>query len=215
MSADSRSTGMMSTSVVGTLSRRYEEDASGLNNQVRTEMELVAALHAGDRDAFAYLYETHVERVYRYLLGIVRNTQDAEDLAADVFVRAVERIGKYRYQGVPIISWLLCIAHNLAMNSIKRRAKHPEQEIQEYDSISEDPSDEALQNIRYAEVVKAMAGLTELQRQVLSLRFGASLNVEETSAVMDKKPQAVRVLQHSALRALRRQMDVEKGSDDE
>jgi RNA polymerase sigma-70 factor (ECF subfamily) len=206
---------MMSTSTFGTRNHRYKGDASGLSNQTRTEIELVAALQAGDRDAFAYLYETHVDRVYRYLLGIVRNTHDAEDFAADVFVRAVEQIGKYRYQGTAIISWLLRIAHNLAMTAIKRRAKHPEQEIQEYDSISEDPADEALQNIRYAEVVEAMAGLTDLQRQVLSLRFGASLNVEETSAVMDKKPQAVRVLQHSALRALRRQMNVEKGSDDE
>ena len=54
------------------------------------EEELVRAAQRGDREAFARLYEAHVERVYRYLLGRMREPADAEDVTTEVFIRAMK-----------------------------------------------------------------------------------------------------------------------------
>ncbi len=179
------------------------------------EADLIAAIKAGDRDAFANLYETHVDRVYRYLRGLVGDPNDAEDLTADVFLRVTERIGRYNPRGIPVISWLLRIAHNLAMDVFKRRSRRGETELFENAAVTGDPADEAIINIRVAEVTEAMNGLTALQRQVISLRFGAALSTVEAAAAMNRTPEAVRFLQYSALRALRRSLEADDGEDDD
>src|SRR3989337_130608 len=66
----------------------------------------------GDRAAFAELYDTHVESVYRYVLYRVREPADAEDLASEVFTRAFANIHRYRCQGKSVLAWLYTIAPN-------------------------------------------------------------------------------------------------------
>ena len=53
------------------------------------EEELIQAAQKGDRGAFARLYEVHMGRVYRYLLGRLGESADAEDVTAEVFVRVM------------------------------------------------------------------------------------------------------------------------------
>lgn len=66
------------------------------------------------------------------------------------------------------------------------------------------PEEEVLDQVRFAEVVHAMGDLTDLQREVLNLRFAADLSIAEVANVMSRKEGAVKFLQFSALRALRR-----------
>lgn len=61
-----------------------------------------------------------------------------------------------------------------------------------------------MDQVRFAEVVHAMGDLTDLQREVLNLRFAADLSIAEVANVMSRKEGAVKFLQFSALRALRR-----------
>ena len=69
-----------------------------------------------------------------------------------------------------------------------------------YDS----PEDEVLDQVRLGDVHEAMGELTDLQRQVLNLRFAADLSIAEVSKVMNRKEGAVKFLQFSALRLLRK-----------
>ncbi len=69
-----------------------------------------------------------------------------------------------------------------------------------YDS----PEEEVLAKVRLGEVHEAMSALTDLQRQVLNLRFAADLSIAEVAKFMNRKEGAVKALQFSALRALRR-----------
>ena len=66
------------------------------------------------------------------------------------------------------------------------------------------PEEEVLSGVRLGEVVRSMGDLTDLQRQVLNLRFAADLSISEVAKVMSRKEGAVKFLQFSALRALRR-----------
>ena len=76
------------------------------------------------------------------------------------------------------------------------------------DSIAapEDPEQEALRHVATEEVSSAMRNLTDLQRQVLDLRFATQLSIAETARVMERTEGAVKFLQHSALRTLQRNL---------
>jgi len=170
----------------------------------RDEEALVLSAQRGDRDAFAQLYESNVERVYRYLLARLAEPADAEDVTAEVFIHAMKALPSYRSKGIPLIAWLFRIAHNQAVNYLKKRARRKETPLLETVAAYDGPEEEVIERARFGEVVRAMDALTDLQRQVLNLRFAAQLSVAEAARAMNRKEGAVKFLQYSALRALHR-----------
>ena len=69
-----------------------------------------------DREAFGQLYELYVDRIYNYLFYRTGNSQEAEDLTARVFFRAIQHISQYEDRGAPFSAWLYQIARNLLAN---------------------------------------------------------------------------------------------------
>ena len=172
------------------------------------EDELVRAAQGGQRDAFARLYESHVERVYRYLLSRLGQPADAEDVTAEVFIRAMKALHSYKPRGTPLMAWLYRIAHNQAVNLLKKRARRPENNLEDVVAPSPDDTErEALARASFAEAEWAMEGLTPLQHQVISLRFAGELSIAETAAIMKRSQGAIKFLQYSALQALRRNLE--------
>ncbi|PKB71656.1 MAG: hypothetical protein BZY87_04575 [SAR202 cluster bacterium Io17-Chloro-G6] len=170
----------------------------------RDEVALVLSAQRGDREAFAQLYEANVERIYRYLLSRLAEPADAEDVTAEVFMQAMKALPSYKSEGTPLIAWLFRIAHNQAVNYMKKTARRKETLLTETAAAYDSPEEEVLEKVRLGEVIGAMETLTDLQRQVLSLRFSADLSIAEVAKVMSRKEGAVKFLQFSALRALRR-----------
>lgn len=181
----------------------------------RTEEDLVRAAQQGDRDSFAALYEAHADRVYHYLLNRLGQPADAEDVTAEVFMRAMEALPTFKLTGAPIIAWLLRIAHNCAINHMKKLTRRSEVEL--FDTgvpSSNDPAEAALKRSEYEDVADAMGSLTALQRQVLNLRFMRQLSTTETASAMGRSEKAVKFLQFSAIRALRRRFSAQEVIDD-
>ncbi|MCH8108003.1 MAG: sigma-70 family RNA polymerase sigma factor [Chloroflexi bacterium] len=172
------------------------------------EEELVRAAQRGQRDAFARIYETHVDRVYRYLLSRLGQPADAEDVTAEVFIRAMKALPSYKPRGTPLMAWLYRIAHNQAVNWGKTRSRRRENSLEDLSArSSDDPEREALDRASFAEAEREMEQLTPLQRQVLSLRFAGELSIAETGKIMKRSQGAVKFLQYSALQALRRNLE--------
>ncbi|MBI3743896.1 MAG: sigma-70 family RNA polymerase sigma factor [Chloroflexi bacterium] len=168
---------------------------------------LVAATQAGDRTAFESIYSTYYDRIYRYVLVRIGHSTEAEDIAADVFLRALEAIASYNSRGVPFAAWLFRIAHNLVVDHLRRRSRRPTSVLDEsLPLLDEAPDDRVVAGLAVIDVLEVMPKITDAQRQVLALRFGAGLSVAETAAVMKKKDGAVKALQHSAIGALRRHL---------
>ena len=168
------------------------------------EETLVLSAQRGDRDAFGRLYEANVERIYRYLLARLAEPADAEDVTAEVFMQAMKSLPSYKSRGTPLLAWLFRIAHNQAINFIKKRARRKETLLFDTAAAHDSPEEGVLQQVRLGEVHEAMDTLTDLQCQVLNLRFAADLSIAEVASVMNRKAGAVKALQFSALRALRK-----------
>jgi RNA polymerase sigma-70 factor (ECF subfamily) len=160
-----------------------------------------------DREAFGALYDKHVVRVYRHIYYIVGRPAEAEDLTAQAFLQAWEAIERYQIRGAPFVSWLLRIAHNLAVSYLRSKRESSELPETLVDvSRQGNPEQEVLRGADGERVREAILGLRDEQRQVIILRFIDDLEYREVAEIVGKSVAAVRVIQHRALNSLRKQM---------
>jgi RNA polymerase sigma-70 factor (ECF subfamily) len=171
--------------------------------------ELVRAVQAGNADAFGHLYERYFEKIYGYLSFKLGGPADAEDLAGQVFLRALEAIPGYRWTGVPFQAWIFRIAHNLMVDSLRQRTRRPIEALDESlpdATWAADPEGWLVEKVTREHLIKAVDHLTELQRQVITLKFAASLSNAEVAIILGRSEGAVKALQHAGLQSLQRQL---------
>jgi len=152
----------------------------------------------------AELYSEYYDKIARYATAHIGNRSDAEDLAGEVFLKALGSLDNFQYKGVPLQAWLFKIAHNLVVDYLRKMSKRKTVDIESVILKSESsPEEIAERDIELERVRAAMAGLTADQRQVISLRFLGELSSKETARVMGKSDGAVREMQRAALVKLR------------
>jgi len=97
---------------------------SEIDGEDSDERTLVRRAQEGDAAAMRELYERFAASVHRYaILPLVHDRVLAEDLLADTFVRAMENIGRFRWQGKGVLPWLIRIAKNLALDHLRRSGR--------------------------------------------------------------------------------------------
>ena len=174
------------------------------------EEDLVRRAQRREPEAFGQLYEENFDRIYRYVVLRVRNQADAEDITQQVFLKALEKIGSYRWRGMPFASWLFRIAHNMVVDYWKKKSREKVTAVapEEIDQVAapslNDPATLAELKFDMKQLAVACEQLSEGQREIISLRFAGGLSVAESAKVMGKSEGAVKVLQHAALVKLRR-----------
>jgi RNA polymerase sigma-70 factor, ECF subfamily len=183
---------------------KVEEDAASAAD-IRV---LVDRAQAGDREAFEELYLLHFDRIYGYLQMTVANRHDAEDLTNQTFVKMIESIDRFEWRKVPLSAWLFRIAHNLAIDHFRaRRRWQPEEEPPEPPgSEVRSAEEQALAAIGEESMLAMIEGLSEDQRQVLTLKFVFDFSNAEVGTILGKSEGAIKSLQHRALGSLQRRL---------
>ena len=177
------------------------------------ERTLVQQAILGDKSAFGALYDLHVTRVYRHIYYMVGNAAEAEDLTAQAFLQGWEAIARYQMRGAPFVSWLLRIAHNLGVSFLRSRKEASQLPETLVDHGSEGNPERATQLRLEGERVRdAIMKLREEQRKVIILRFVEDLEYKEVAEILGKSVAAVRVIQHRALNALRKQVALDEAA---
>jgi RNA polymerase sigma-70 factor (ECF subfamily) len=165
---------------------------------------LAEAARTLNEDAWAEIYRRHAQQVYAYIFYRLGDQHTAEDLAADVFVKAIGGIKGYSYRGTPLLAWLYRIAHNVTADHRKASARRSQHQLAEAPEEIEERQD-ALQELDdRSDMMRGIRALTEDQQQVVILRFYHGMSNAEVSTVMGKPEGAVKALQTRALRSLRR-----------
>ena len=169
--------------------------------------EAVGRAQKGDAAAFAVLYEDYYDRIFRYVSFKTGNSLEAEDITAEVFVKMLESIDSFRWQGYQFSSWLFRIAHNLIVDHFRKRGRRHIVALDDAPAAATEYNpdlDRKLDvDMSMVPVQEAMKDLTDLQREVISLRFAAGLSVAETARAVGKKDNAVKALQHAGIKKLR------------
>jgi RNA polymerase sigma-70 factor, ECF subfamily len=178
---------------------------SGSDSDWERQRQVVEAAQAGDLEALASLYDTHINQVYRYALARLGNVHDAEDVAEEIFLKMLNGLPKYQVRKVPFAAWLMRIAHNEVVSFARRNVRRahdtdlPEEIV---DRGSNDPAEHAERTLALEDLRKAVALLPEAQREVITLRFAAGLSVTDTARALGKQENNVKVLQHKGMQRL-------------
>jgi RNA polymerase sigma-70 factor (ECF subfamily) len=172
-----------------------------------TVRRLVERGQQGEREALEELYLLHFDRIYSYLHMSVGNRHDAEDLTTQTFLKMLESITRFRWQSAPFSAWLFRIAHNLAMDHFRAsRRWQPEEDVPEPGETEPSAELAAFQSIGRQSMLELIEGLSQEQRQVLTLKFVFNLPNAEVATILGKTEGAIKSLQHRALVSLQKQI---------
>lgn len=167
-----------------------------------------SVIEAAQRDPrmFADLYESNFERVYAFVVGRIRNRDEAEDITADVFHQALANLPRFQWRGVPFAAWLLKIAANAMNDHFKRMRKEREA------APLEPPAEIYLQQTEHrARLFRLVGRLPADQRSVIVMRFAEQKSIREIAGQLGRTEGAVKQLQFRGLTSLRATMDKADG----
>jgi RNA polymerase sigma-70 factor (ECF subfamily) len=158
-----------------------------------------------DRD-FSELYKAHLRDVYSYAYYRIGNHHDAEDLTEQTFLQAYRHFARAQREseGRPLRPWLIRIAHNLAANYYRDRARKPTATLDDAGPISAPHDTETVVEGR-DELQRILAGVGELpddRREALIMRFALGMDNREIARALGRSDGATKVLIHRAIRQL-------------
>ena len=156
--------------------------------------------------SFSEMYRTHLRDVYSYAYYRVGNHHDAEDLTEQTFLQAYRHYERALREsdGRPLRPWLIRIAHNLAANYYRDRARRPESAIEDAAVISAPHTTETLVEGR-EELEQILAGVQQLpddRREALIMRFALGMDNREIARALGRTDGATKVLLHRAIKQL-------------
>ncbi|MBX7094917.1 MAG: sigma-70 family RNA polymerase sigma factor [Flavobacteriales bacterium] len=152
------------------------------------DTQLVREYQNGNEKAFEVLMSRHSDRVFSYIVYMVKDRQLAEDIFQDTFVKIVNTLksGKYNEEG-KFLPWVMRISHNLIIDTFRRSAKMPTVEpknedhdifgsLRVYDENVQDKliTDQILKDVR-----RLVEYLPDEQREVVMMRHFSDMSFKE------------------------------------
>ncbi len=177
--------------------------------EIRAEALLVEQARKAPM-AFGILYERYVDRIYGYIYHRVGNVQEAEDLTARTFYRALDNLDSYEDRGAPFAAWLFRIAHNLMANWHRDRSRRRFMSLDRLWSHSaedDSPAEKVEQEENHEALWSAINRLPDERRNLLLWKFGSQMSNLEIGELMDKSESAIKSLYFRTLAALRQDLE--------
>jgi RNA polymerase sigma-70 factor (ECF subfamily) len=169
-------------------------DASG--NSRLVEQAIVRA-KAGDSEGLHFLYVRYAADVQRYVMSVVHDHHEAEDITQNVFAKLMKAIKRYEQREVPFAAWIMRVARNAALDHMRARRAIPTEEVRLADGGQAQTSIGLGRDLR-----QALEQLPEDQREVLVLRHIAGLSPIEIAEALEKSESSVHGLHHRGRRTL-------------
>lgn len=172
------------------------------------DKKLIQRAIKGEAEAFGLLYDRYQPQIYRFILIKVGHREEAEDLTHQVFLKSWKNISDYKFQGFPFSTWLYSVARNQVIDFYRTKKKT---------LVIEDVVDETIElriessysldtdkKLDIERVKKAILQLKDEQQSVIILRFIEDFSPKETALIMNKSEGAIKLLQHRAVKNLKK-----------
>ena len=178
------------------------------------EPDEIARLRRRDSAAVASVVERYQHRLYRYLRRLVREPAAADDLFQQTWLNVVRQMNRYDSRRT-FDTWLFAIAHNAAMDLLRRQTDESLEESEHKLAAAEpDALSAAMASERTTVLASEMAGLSAQYREVLTLRFEEGMKLEEIAEVTRAPLSTVKSRVQRALETLRQQMTARYRKED-
>jgi len=169
---------------------------------------LMLRVKRGDMKAFEELAEKYKQPIVNMMYRMLRDLDEAEDLAQNVFIRVYQSAGRYEVSA-KFSTWIFTIARRLCLNEIRRRGRHPAESLESSQSENEEqaprqfedlktfsPPEACLQGELAQKIEEALAQLPEKQRLAIVLCRQDELSYEEIARVLGCSVPATKSLIH-------------------
>ena len=162
-----------------------------------------------DRE-FSDFYRQHLRDIYNYTYYRTGNHHDAEDLTTQTFIQAYRHFERAQREsnGRPLRPWLIRIAHNLAANYYRDRARKPTTLLEEAEVIRDPYATEQLVEGReeLEKVLVAVRSLPDDRREAMIMRFALGMDNREIARALGRSEGATKVLIHRAIKQLEQEV---------
>ncbi|MQC26298.1 MAG: sigma-70 family RNA polymerase sigma factor [Chloroflexi bacterium] len=181
-----------------------------INSTALDEKQLLQNAINGDQQAFASIYDTYVDEIYRFIYFRVEDQPTAEDITSTVFLRAWENLGGFEIRKAPFKAWIYHIARNAVIDHY--RASKSNTSLEAIHNVADAGATSVTQPVETLvegeKLAKLLPELTEDQRNVLVLKFVQGYSKKEVADALGKRQGAIRALQMRALQALAQLMEM-------
>ena len=192
----------------------------------KNEAEIVAKVLNGDRQAYALLVEEYKTPIYSLAYRMTRNSQDAEDLAQETFLRAFNQLFRYDTKR-SFFTWLYTISLNIIRNHLKKNSNRRRDDFRHgektFGMVDFDAKQVALQESRdkdewhkerEEEMESCLQKLSPELRELLILRFYQGLSFEVISEITGLSLSAIKMRVYRGLEKLRKYIGENVTSDE-
>lgn len=175
---------------------------------IPTEDRLLAQARLANQEAIMEIYESYQPPIYQFIRMQVGDSSLAEDLTSDVFLKFIEAIRKGKAPRHSLRGWLFRVARNLVYKHYGKVKQFPTTTLDEWLPASsyENPEVQFMRSLNIEQAREALRMLSSEQQEVIILRFGQFLSLEETADIMGKRVGAVKSLQFRAVNTLRKML---------
>ena len=183
-----------------------------------SDAELVTRATRGDASAYEEIVRRYETIAFRTAWVITGSATDAEEAAQDGFVKAHRALGRFR-EGAPLRPWLLTIVANEARNRVRSAGRREAlalrvAEERRPDGAVPPPEAALLDSEQRAELLAALARLSEIDRQAIACRYFLELSEEECAAALGCARGTVKSRLSRALARLREQLEPAREASD-
>ena len=178
--------------------------------------QLIVRAQQGDTQAIGELYECYRVNIFRYLYYRTSDTQTADDLTSEVFLRMIRALNSYRQQEVAFLAWLFQIARNLLTDHYRKMSYRSHLQLEEQEMVQQEPNSHPHSEARLNSLAirQALERLNDEQRDVIVMRFVTGMPIAEVAQALNKSEDAVKGLQRRGLAALRDVLSDEEVQND-
>lgn len=173
---------------------------------IQQEDQLIHRARRGDKDALREIYTLYFPPIFQYIRLRIDNVQHAEDLTSEVFLGMLKAFRGRNAPRKSLRGWLFQVARNVMSDHYGRTQRFTMTTLDDWLPSSDDvnPEIQLIRNIGREQARQAVQQLAFDQQEVIILRFGHALSIQDTASIMGKSPSAIKSLQFRAMNNLRR-----------
>lgn len=182
------------------------------DNNKMTDADLIKSSLAKDQNAFKYLVERYIDRIYSFSKSFNLSDDEAEDITQETFFKAWKKLHLYNTEH-KFQTQIFTIAKNSVFDYLRKKKSFPfsyfdnnEDQINPLEEIS-DNNDDAIEvfqnNANIAKVKESLAKLNTIERTIITLHYEEELTFEEIGSIMDKPMNTVKSLHRRSISKLK------------